>query len=320
MIPTQPFKVYINQNFKQLLGHTTISRAAQSCDTNNMPESSQQARRTDPILPQGQSPLDYAVTRRDRGVLQMIKEAVKHEQAMLAYQPIVHAQSQSSVAFYEGLVRLQDETGRVIPARDFLPLVEDNELGRELDRLALQLGCRALSEVPSLRLSINMSARSIGYSPWTRALDEWLERDSSIGERLILEITESSAMVVPELVVDFMDRLQLRGICFALDDFGAGYTALRYFKDFFFDIMKLDGQFIRGIAHDPDNRVLTQAMLTIGKQFDMLVVAEMVEDAQDAAVLNQIGVDCLQGYLFGAPTTRPAWMTSINNATRAASG
>ncbi len=279
-----------------------------SSDVNNMPKSSNNSRRGDPFSSQGRSPLDYAVSRRDKDILQMIKDAVAYEQAMLAYQPVVHARAHSSVAFYEGLVRLQDATGRVIPARDFLPLVEDNELGRELDRLALQLGCRALSDVPNLRLSVNMSARSIGYSPWTETLNYWLNKDNSIGERLILEITESSAMVVPELVVDFMDRLQMKGICFALDDFGSGYTALRYFKDFFFDIMKLDGQFINGIANDPDNLVLTKAMLTIGKQFDMLVVAEMVEHEEDAVILNQIGVDCLQGYLFGAPTTRPIWM------------
>lgn len=279
-----------------------------------MQKSSHHSRGSDHGPSDGRSPLDYAVARRDRGMLQMIKDAVAHEQAMLAYQPIVHAQSQTSVAFYEGLVRLQDSTGRIIPARDFLPLVEDNELGRELDRLSLQLGCQALSRVPSLRLSINMSARSIGYTPWINTLDHWLEKDQSIGERLILEITESSAMVVPELVVDFMDRLQMRGVCFALDDFGSGYTALRYFKDFFFDIMKMDGQFINGIANDPDNLVLTKAMLTIGKQFDMLVVAEMVEQPEDAAVLSQIGVDCLQGYLFGAPTTRPAWMPSIDES------
>lgn len=281
-----------------------------------MPKSTENTPEGDPILPSGDSPLDFAVDRRDRDLLKMVKDAVKHEQGMLAYQPVVNAQAQTHVAFYEGLVRLQDETGRVIPARDFMPLVEDNELGRELDRLALHLGCRALSQVPDLRLSINMSARSIGYSPWGRTLDHWLQMDDTLGSRLILEITESSAMVVPELVVDFMDRLQLQGICFALDDFGSGYTALRYFKDFFFDIIKLDGQFINGIAQDPDNLVLTKAMLTIGKQFDMLVVAEMVERPEDAEVLRQIGVDCLQGFLFGAPTTRPAWMPTLNNENR----
>jgi predicted signal transduction protein with EAL and GGDEF domain len=67
------------------------------------------------------------------------------------------------------------------------------------------------------------------------------------------------------------------GISFALDDFGAGYTAFRYFRDFFFDMIKIDGQFIRGIASNPDNQVLTQALASIGKHFDMFTVAESVE-------------------------------------------
>jgi EAL domain-containing protein (putative c-di-GMP-specific phosphodiesterase class I) len=131
--------------------------------------------------------------------------------------------------------------------------------------------------------------------------------EPTVGERLILEITESSAMLVPEIVTTFMADLQRQGICFALDDFGAGYTAFRYFKEFLFDLVKIDGQFIRGVARDPDNQVLVQALLMIARQFDMFAVAESVEAAEDAEWLMAQGVDCLQGYLFGAPTTMPAW-------------
>jgi len=266
------------------------------------------------LPPGAENPLNFAVTRRDADTLHMVKEAVHHKQAMLAYQPVVRAATQSP-AFFEGLIRVLDETGRVIPASQFMGVVEDTELGREIDTVALQFGCKALAEVPNLRLSINMSARSIGYKPWMQTLERWLKRDEGIGPRLILEITESSAITVPELVMDFMDRLQMRGICFALDDFGAGYTAFRYFKDFFFDILKIDGQFIRGVANDPDNLTLTQAMLLVAKQFDMLCVAEMVESDADARVLQSIGMDCLQGYHFGAPTTKPDWLPGSKRQT-----
>ncbi|THH37468.1 EAL domain-containing protein [Aliishimia ponticola] len=268
------------------------------------------------IPPGNSSPLEYAVRKRDEETLNMVADAVRYKQALLAYQPVVRAQTTNSVAFYEGLIRVLDATGRVIPAADFMPVVENEELGRTIDTLSLAMGCKALAEVPNLRLSINMSARSIGYRPWLRTLNRWLDKDDSIGPRLILEITESSAMTVPELVVDFMDRLQMRGICFALDDFGSGYTALRYFKDFFFDIIKIDGQFIKGIARDPDNLVLTQAMLSIAKQFDMLCVAEMVETPEDAEVLTKIGVDCMQGFNFGAPTIKPDWLPRSGHMAR----
>ena len=114
-------------------------------------------------------------------------------------------------------------------------------------------------------------------------------------------------MMVPELVIDFMDRLQMQGICFAMDDFGSGYTALRYFKEFCFDVIKIDGQFIREISNNPDNQAMVKALTSIARHFDMLTVAEFVENQSDADYLTKLGVDCLQGYHFAAATTRPVW-------------
>lgn len=259
-------------------------------------------------IPAGhEDPLNYAVQARNRSVLQMVEEAVRHKQVLLAYQPIVQAQHPETVAFYEGLLRVQDETGRIIPARDFIDNIEETETGRIMDCLALEMGLKALAQEPGLRLSINMSARSIGYERWMRTLKRGLQRDATAGERLILEITERSAMLVPELVTNFMSALQVRGISFGLDDFGAGFTSFRYLRDFMFDVLKIDGQFIRGIHGDPDNQVLTRALVSIAQQFDMFTVAEFVENEQDAAYLASIGVDCLQGYYYGAPTIYPAW-------------
>ncbi|MEO9651047.1 MAG: EAL domain-containing protein [Roseobacter sp.] len=260
------------------------------------------------IAPGGDNPLNFALTSRDQKTIDMVAAAIRHKQVLLAFQPVMQARDLNKVAFHEGLIRVLDETGRVIPAGVFMDTIENSELGRELDTLALAKGLRALHENPELRLSINMSARSVGYQPWNRTLDRWLKKNEMIGERLILEITESSALMVPELVVDFMDRLQMKGICFAMDDFGAGYTALRYFKDFCFDVIKIDGQFIQGISKDADNRAMTAALISIAKHFDMMTVAEFVENKEDAEVLVELGVDCLQGFHFAAATTRPTWM------------
>ncbi len=131
--------------------------------------------------------------------------------------------------------------------------------------------------------------------------------DSTIAERLILEITENSAMVMPELVKVFMANLHKRGISFALDDFGAGYTAFRFLKQFHFDIVKIDGQFIRDINEDTDNQVLTTALVAIANQFDMLSVAECVESQEEMSFLQDLEFDCLQGYLTGRPETIPVW-------------
>lgn len=260
-------------------------------------------------IPAGQeTPLAFAVTSRDASVVGMVEEAVRHNQVMLAYQAIVPAGQQAEPAFYEGLIRVLDETGRIIPAREFIQAIETTETGRIIDCLALDKGLRTLSDHPDIRLSINMSARSIGYPRWMRTLKRGIGQDPTIAERLILEITEGSAMLVPELVISFMQDLQKKGISFALDDFGSGFTSFRYLRDFYFDILKIDGQFIRGIAGNPDNQVLTGALISIAEQFDMVTVAESVEQPQDAAYLESIGIDCLQGYYFGAPTIHPPWV------------
>ena len=258
-----------------------------------------------------EDPLSYAVQSRNRSVLQMVEEAVAHRQVLLAYQPVVQALRPDVPAFYEGLIRVQDEAGRIIPAREFIDAIEETETGRALDCLALDMGLKELAAVPGLRLSINMSARSIGYARWMRVLKRGLERDPTVAERLILEITEASAMLVPELVQSFMSALAAKGISFALDDFGAGHTSLRYLRNFLFDMMKIDGQFIRGIHANADNQVLTRALVAIAQQFDMFTVAEFVEHEADAAFLAHIGVDCLQGYYYGAPTVHPEWERGI---------
>ena len=259
-------------------------------------------------IPEGaENPLSAAVSGRDRNTLQMAAEAVKHKQCRLAYQPVMQANPPHETAFYEAFIRVLDETGRVIPAREFIHVVENTEIGRQMDCVALEIGLRTMVRNPKLRLSINMSARSIGYQRWMRILDRFLKQDPQLGERLILEISETSAMTVPELVIDFMDRLQDRGIAFALDDFGAGSISFRHFREFFFDAAKIDGQFVMGIHKSRENQSLVRALVAVAKEFDMLVIAESVETVADAEFLVSIGVDCLQGYLFGAPAMKAPW-------------
>ncbi len=259
--------------------------------------------------PKGQtSPLNYAISQGDQQTMAMVRQAIEHRRLRLAWQPVVVAADPEKIGFHEGLMRVLDPTGRVIPARDFMAAVEQHEIGREIDCAALEMGLLALQQNPGLRLSINMSARSIGYPRWMRTLRRGLNKLPSVGHRLILEIAESSAMFAPEIVIAFMEEMQDDGISFALDGFGAGHTAIRYFRDFFFDILKIDGQFIRNISNNGDNQVLTAALIAIGRHFEMFIVAESVETVADAEYLRSIGVDCMQGYLFGAPTVSPAWL------------
>ncbi|MFV0292261.1 MAG: EAL domain-containing protein [Paracoccus sp. (in: a-proteobacteria)] len=260
------------------------------------------------------SPLDYVIDSKNRLTMGTVESAIRRGNAMLAYQPIVQSDRPDLTAFHEGLIRILDDTGRFVPLRDFMPQAETTELGRRIDCLSLSLGLYSLQQDSGLRLSINMSARSIGNQVWTETLRRGLAHDEQIAERLILEVTESSAMDMPQVVIPFMHDLQGRGASFALDDFGAGHTSFRYLREFSFDMIKIDGQFIRKIADQPDNQVLTGALQAIAHHFDMFTVAESVETADDAAYLIDMGIDCLQGYYFGAPTINPPWKTPAASA------
>jgi EAL domain-containing protein (putative c-di-GMP-specific phosphodiesterase class I) len=259
------------------------------------------------------SPLDYAVTSRDQGTLAMVAAALRNRDTMLAFQPVVHSHRPDKVAFYEGLIRVLDDTGRIIPARSFIDAVEATETGRLLDCVALERGLSVLQHNPQVRLAINMSARSIGFPRWMRSLRQGLHGDPTMGERLILEITDRSAMTLPEIVARFMADLRNRGITFALDDFGGGHTSLRCLRDMQFDVLKIDGGFVRGVHDDPDNQVLTEAVVALARQFDMFTVAEQVESLPDSLWLTRIGVDCQQGYFFGAPTVQAPWKSPASD-------
>ncbi|MEL6641744.1 MAG: EAL domain-containing protein [Pseudomonadota bacterium] len=246
-------------------------------------------------------PLIYAMASRDADVPRLVRAALAGGRGQLAFHPVVTADNDNLVAFHEGLMRLSDEEGRLIPAAHFMPQVEDTDLGREIDCLSLELALQKLREHPSLRLSVNLSARSIGDGEWRRTLDRGLMNGDNLGDRLIFEISETSAMMLHENVIRFMSEMQPKGVGFALDGFGAGLIAFRHLKSFFFDLVKIDKSFIRGIDHDPDNQVLAEALITVAHQFEMFAVADGVETADEAAFLQDLGVDCLQGYHFGVP-------------------
>ncbi|HHS94820.1 MAG TPA: EAL domain-containing protein [Rhodobacterales bacterium] len=257
---------------------------------------------------EGTNPLSAAISSRDSDVVSMVRTAVEHRWVRLAYQMVVSAAAPDRPVYFESLIRVLDNTGRIIPARDFMPVIEDNELGRQLDVLALENALDILGQHPRMRLSVNMSARSAGYYPWKEALLNGLKRDGTIAERLILEVAEKDTYTIPELVQSLMEELHLLGVSFALDNFGQGLTSLRHLRDLYFDIIKIDGIFTRELAGNPDNQAMTGAILALSHSLETYVIAQNVETAEDANALIQLGVDGMQGYYFGAPTLEPAWL------------
>ena len=228
--------------------------------------------------------------------------ALSDKRVGLFYQPIVRSGSNNFVAFYEGLARIQMPDGAIISAGQFMPFIENTALGAKLDRCILRLALIQLADNSDIRLSINMSVLSMKDSGWLAILES---ANSDICERLIIEITEGAAMSDVEQTTAFMHRVRRKHCSIALDDFGTGATSFRYFKDFLFDFVKIDGLFIRDLSYDKDNQVLVQALIDISTHFDMVTVAEFIETDGEAEMAAKLGVDCLQGYLIGKPTAQP---------------
>ena len=257
------------------------------------------------IDPDLASPLDAAISAQDRETLAMVAAALQEKRMRLAFQPVVYSADPAVIGFFEGFIRLLNLRGQVIPARDFMAAVELRELGREIDCAALRLGLMAIQRNPLIRVSVNMSARSVGYKPWINILRKALRETPGLGRNLILEINEVSALQVPDVLKPFMAEMREHDIVFALDDFGAQTTSIRLLQDLKFEIAKIDGGLVREVDRNQDQQAMTRAAIALAQELGMYIVAEAVETEGEANWLRDAGAGCLQGYLFGAPTVTP---------------
>lgn len=255
--------------------------------------------------PARSSPLNAAISAQDRDTLAMVASALQDRRMRLAFQPVVYASDPTLIGFFEGFIRLLNLRDQVIPARDFMAAVEQRQLGREIDCAALQLGLMAMQRNPQIRVSINMSARSVGYRPWLDILQRALADAPRLGANLILEINEESALQVPDVLKPFMAEMREKGIVFALDDFGAGNTSLKLLQEMDFEIAKIDGSLVKHVDRSADAKSAARAAIAVAQELGMYVVAEAVETEGEANWLRDAGVGCLQGYLFGPPTVTP---------------
>ena len=191
--------------------------------------------------------------------------------------------------------RLTRPSGEVIPAGRFMPALDRMGAAGEADIAVLNMAAETLAVDAGARVSVNLSAAGLGRAGWRGAFLEMADRSPDLAERLIVEISEDAALSDIGAASELFMQLRVRGVSLALDDFGAGRTSFQHLRDFRFDMLKIDGGFIKGIDASPDNQMLVTALAGIGRQFDMMVIAEFVETAQEARTLRKIGVDGFQG-------------------------
>ena len=249
-----------------------------------------------------------------------VAQALAQGRVKFHFQPVVRSERPDFVAFHEMLARIQLPGGQVLSAGAFMPAIEDGELGRAIDRLALRQALRVLVENPTLRISVNMSPRSMGDEEWLSVLAAAHRGGSGVCGRLILEITEDAALADAGQTLDFMNHVRSMGPAFALDDFGAGATGFGHFRHFRFDMVKIDGAFVQGVHGHRDSQVLVDCLMTLARHFEMMTVAERVENEADASWLRGAGVDCLQGYLYGRPVAVPSRPDADDAPLRAIAG
>ena len=240
----------------------------------------------------------------------MVGRAMEEGRIRLAYQPVVRSGATTQIAFWEALVRIRDRDGSLIAPGRFLPAIRGTSLGTSLDCEVLGMVLDQLAERPDLRISVNVGPDSFGRGEWIDVLDEALARNPDLGLRLIVEVTEDVATAATPQGEAFLAALRDAGVSLALDDFGGGVTSIRQFRDTRFDILKLDASLCADLAADRDNQVLVGAMIGIARHYEMMTVAEHIDNPEDAAAAARAGVDTFQGYRYGKPAAdipfRPA--------------
>lgn len=229
-----------------------------------------------------------------------VKTALREDRLVLAYQPVVDANSHK-IAYHECLLRMHDKDGNLVPASRFIPVVEQLGMMRTIDRHVLRLAIETLEQQPERVLAINISGVTASDHSWLRVCISHLKGRPDLAERLMVEITETAALQDIDETARFVATVRGLGCKVALDDFGAGFTTFRHMKALTVDVVKIDGSFVRGIVDSAENQMFIRNLLSLAKILDLSIVAECVETLEDAKFLAGEGVDLLQGYYFGKP-------------------
>lgn len=235
----------------------------------------------------------------DPGAVMLIS-ALADKRMCLFRQPIVCAQN-SSVLRFECLSRLIHEDGRIAQPYEFIPAAERAGLVGALDLETLSLALGALGRDLDVNLAVNVSAATIADQGSRRAYKDMLSAHKSLATRLTVEITETIAIHDLDIAARFGHAAKASGARLALDDFGEGHTSFQSLRALPLDEVKIDGLYVTGIDTRDESRAFVVAIDRLARDLGMETVAERVETEEEAAALRAIGVDGLQGYLYGKP-------------------
>ncbi|MBS0614842.1 MAG: EAL domain-containing protein [Proteobacteria bacterium] len=225
----------------------------------------------------------------------------------LYFQPIVAIGARPDPRqHFELMLRLRDEGGVLVAPAEFIPAAERYNIMPAIDRWVVhftleQVAHLQSSSVQPFTVAVNLSGTSLNDERFLEFLISELSSHPLSPGAVCFEITETAAISNLGNVVYFMRELKARGCQFALDDFGSGLSSFMYLKTLPVDYLKIDGQFIENVTHDPVDRSMVEAISQVGRAMGIQTIAERVETREAMQELGRLGISYAQGFFIAAP-------------------
>ncbi|HLJ06978.1 MAG TPA: EAL domain-containing protein, partial [Acidimicrobiia bacterium] len=240
----------------------------------------------------------------------MLRDALSHGGLRLFYQPEIDMTT-GKILGLEALVRCEHPERGIIPAGQFIAVAEETGLVVDLGRWVLEEACRQMQvwrdRYPGLDLlmRVNMSPAQLSSPGITEHISRCLRQSNLLGSALCLEITEHVVMQDVERAIAILDDFRTLGVRLAMDDFGTGFSSMAQLKRIPIDTLKIDMSFVIGLADDPADQAIVEAIVHLGESFGLDLVAEGVENERDMAELMRLGCTRAQGFLLAKPMPAP---------------
>ncbi len=250
-------------------------------------------------------PAGGETVRRTQSIGARIRDALTQDRLSLATQPI-HDLVSGGVERYELLLRMTGEDGQLLPAASFIEAAERSGMVQELDRWVVGRALELLADreragdVP-VSLHVNLSGATMTDLSVLEFIERRLDEGDADPARCTFEITQTARVEDYDTAVGFADRLTEFGCEVAIDDYGAGLGTFAYLKRFPFDVIKIDGAFIRDMPRNDADQLTVKAIVQIARGLGKRTIAEFVEDEDTAQMLREYGVDMAQGFHLGRP-------------------
>ncbi|NCC02758.1 MAG: GGDEF and EAL domain-containing protein [Proteobacteria bacterium] len=243
-------------------------------------------------------------------ICERVKQSLKNDTVHVAFQPVINA-GNGDVVFYEALSRLAYDDGKLIAAGDFIPVVEQMGLAPEFDSHILDIAINELKSDDKLVLAVNISGLTASHPKWPEHIHNRLVDQPDVAARLIIEITETAAVLDIAKMKTLVCALREVGSSVALDDFGAGSTSIRHLRDLDFAIMKIDRDLVIDVTTNKEQQHLVRMLVAMAKGLGLRTVAEGIEDQETGLWLRDEGVDYLQGFFYGRPSFSTPWHEKV---------